>query len=640
LHPHDQRQQHRAYYQKRGVAWVDEGIWVKVGEAYIRCEMLQDQWHYKETTETRGWQDLPGNLYPIEAWPRLDSEWRLTYCGNKQVQRSAMTAGTFQEMINQLPEWERELLQFLELASDAYSVGVAISHGIRVVSDGSVWDNNQGAFGWTLSTDQGERMARCMGPARGARLDSYRAEAYGMLSALCFLRRLAEFIGQRDEWQGILATDSQSLLDTITDGNYKAATNEDQQPACHLKPLRYLDALDPDWDLTSSIITVAQDMVGMELQYIRGHQDRTCEYDQLSLLAQLNVDADAMATQYQRNHGEPRPQVLLTATAGVCLITPEGSVTKKYAHAIRYQATAPALQKYIMERNHWTQHTFQTINWPAHGSALKARIDRRTHLTKLVHGILPTGKVLHRKNMLRNQCPACRQSVEDWQHIIRCGSTERQAWRARTIQAIHTKCQSLSTRPALQDVLIDGITGWLENGEAVFQLNPEKYHCDVRQLVIQQNTIGWQQIFLGRFSWKWSDMQDDFYAVRREPGKPKRLTGQRWQTVIIGVVWEQWYLVWRLRNGDLHGATETERSRAITTEAHRDLRDLYNQRNHMEPNVQELLFETLEEHLERPTWVIQNWLAMNSTMMRASIKRARKKAITGVRSLRQYFGER
>ena len=639
LNPKDQRQQHRAYYQKRGATWVDEAIWVKIGDEYTRCKMLHDQWHYKETTESREWHNLPGDLYPIEAWPRLDGEWRLTYCGNKDVQRTARTAGTFQEFINQLPEWERELLQYLELASDAYTVGVAISHGLRAVSDGSVWDNNQGAFGWTISTDQGERMARCMGPARGARLDSYRAEAYGMLSALCFLRRLAEFIGQRDEWHGILATDSQSLLDTITDRAYKLTTDEEPRP-CALKDLRYLNVMDPDWDLTSSIITVAQTMAGVEMQYIKGHQDRTCEYHQLPLLAQLNVDADAMATQYQRHHGEPRPQVLLTDTAGVCLITPEGSVTKKYAHTIRYQATAPELQKHIMERYKWTQHTFQTINWLAHGSALRVRIDKRTHLTKLVHGILPTGKVLHRKDMLRNQCPACRQSMEDWQHIMRCRSPPRQTWRECTIRAIHDKCRSLSTRPAIQDALIDGVTGWLDSGDDTFELDPAKYHIDVRQLVTQQNKIGWQQIFLGRFGWKWSDMQDDFYAARREPGKTKRLTGQRWQTVIIGVVWEQWYLVWRLRNGDLHGVTETARSRAITTEAHRDLRDLYDQRNHMEPNVQELLFETLEEHLAQPTWVTQNWLAMTSAMMRASIKRARQKAITGVRSLRQYFSAR
>ena len=120
----------------------------------------------------------------------------------------------------------------------------------------------------------------------------------------------------------------------------------------------------------------------------------------------------------------------------------------------------------------------------------------------------------------------------------------------------------------------------------------------------------------------------------------KRLSGQRWQTAIIGVLWEQWYLVRALRNGDLHGATEAAKSRTIAIEVHRDRRNLYDQRNHMEPNVQELLFDTLEEHLVQPTWITKNWLSMNSTTMRASIKRARKKAITGVQSLWQYFSAR
>jgi hypothetical protein len=171
-----------------------------------------------------------------------------------------------------------------------------------------------------------------------------------------------------------------------------------------------------------------------------------------------------------------------------------------------------------------------------------------------------------------------------------------------TTKEIQDKCISLSTRPSIQNALIDGITGWLKSGDDAFSIDPVKYHIDVRHAVSRQNQIGWQQIFLGRFSWKWSDMLDEFYAVRREPGtKMKRLTGQQWQTVIIGTIWDQWYLVWRLRNGDLHGATELARLRAITTEVHRDLRDLYDQCNQMEPNVQELLFDTLEEHLKQPT---------------------------------------
>jgi hypothetical protein len=105
------------------------------------------------------------------------------------------------------------------------------------------------------------------------------------------LKRLTEFIGQGNEWHGIVATDSQSLLDTIMDGKYKQDNNDEPHP-CPVKPLRYLNVMAPDWDITSSIVTTAQSMTGVALQYIRGHQDRTQTYEQLTLLAQLNVDAD------------------------------------------------------------------------------------------------------------------------------------------------------------------------------------------------------------------------------------------------------------------------------------------------------------------------------------------------------------
>ena len=87
-------------------------------------------------------------------------------------------------------------------------------------------------------------------------------------------------------------------------------------------------------------------------------------------------------------------------------------------------------------------------------------MDKRTYLIKLVHGILPTGKVLYCKDMIRNRCPAaCQQSMEDWQHIMRCIETPQQTWREFTVKAVRTdKRQSLSTRPALQDVLIAGVT--------------------------------------------------------------------------------------------------------------------------------------------------------------------------------------
>ena len=131
--------------------------------------------------------------------------------------RRATPAATFAQFVSRLPAWEAELLEDIELAEDPFTVSDALSHSIRAVSNGSVWTKNQGAYGWIISTDRGDRVARGKGPARGATVDSYRAESYGMLTILCFLRRLAEFTTQMDQWTGILATDSKSLLDTITE---------------------------------------------------------------------------------------------------------------------------------------------------------------------------------------------------------------------------------------------------------------------------------------------------------------------------------------------------------------------------------------------------------------------------------------
>jgi hypothetical protein len=110
-----------------------------------------------------------------------------------------------------------------------------------------------------------------MGPARGVKIDSYRAEAYGMLSLLCFLKRLAEYLGQKDEWHGIETPDSQSLLDTIHDGPYVERLTDNPIPS-RLKSAKYLNVLDPDWDITSNIIAVALDIPGIRFQYVRGHQ--------------------------------------------------------------------------------------------------------------------------------------------------------------------------------------------------------------------------------------------------------------------------------------------------------------------------------------------------------------------------------
>jgi hypothetical protein len=315
-------------------------------------------------------------------------------------------------------------------------------------------------------------------------------------------------------------------------------------------------------------------MPNLQLQHVRGHQDRRVEYHQLNLMAQLNVDADAMANRFQREYGAVRPHATLTEGAGVHLVTPEGSITSNYASAIRYQATHKPLLQHIRERNGWTASIVDRINWTAHSASLRKRLKQRAHYIKLVHGILPTNSHLHRNNPSRRGCPVCNHRNEEWTHILRCPHSSRVTWRGTLLAEVRKACETRSTRPRLKDILVDGIQGWLESDDPeCYQLESSINDDEFQRLIQQQNQIGWKQVFLGRFSWEWRDMQDAYYSTRSHANPGKQRQGDSWQVAIIGCLWDQWYLLWESRNKDLHGADARQSSVIERQNTLRTLRD-------------------------------------------------------------------
>ncbi|KAI2507020.1 hypothetical protein MHU86_7405 [Fragilaria crotonensis] len=376
-------------------------------------------------------------------------------------------------------------------------------------------------------------------------------------------------------------------------------------------------------------------------EHVKGHQDRDTPYHCLPLLAQLNVDADAQASRYQRDLGSFQPEVLLTEWAGVHLEFPTGTVTAHYDTALRYQATAPELQEHMRERYSWTAQTMSVINWTAHGKAMQRHINKRTHLVKLVHGLLPTNAKLHRGDPRRNRCPSCQVCPETWSHILRCTSEAHTSWRASMVHVVARKCDDLHTMPRLKDILLQALREWFlhSNEEVPYQLNaPSTASAAIRRLVYQQNAIGWEHVFLGRFSSDWSSLQDEYYARRAHSIDTKRQTGLRWQIAIISTLWNQWFLLWATRNQSLHGADSKSRNQAERREVDRMLADIYDARNQMEPSIQQLLCRDITEHSTKSVPYNKNWLAVYGPLVRQSIHRAKAKAIQGMKSITAYFG--
>ena len=95
--------------------------------------------------------------------------------------------------------------------------------------------------------------------------------------------------------------------------------------------------------------------------------------------------------------------------------------------------------------------------------------------------------------------------------------------------------------------------------------------------------------------------------------------------------------MWTIRNEVIHGHTANERRQKQDAETLRRLRKIYSQREFMEPSIQELLFDNIQEHEAFPTNAIRNWIAVHEDVFLNSVKTASRRAIQGVRNIKTYF---
>jgi exonuclease III len=585
----------------------------------------------------RTFAQLPERASPAEVALEANGFWSLIGTPSKSLRlpgTPTSATATFDLFIETLEPWETELLRHVTMSVDPFSLCLDLTPGFRAVSDGSVTLKQHGSFGWVVSSMEGVRLATGNGPVRGRRPHSYRAEAYGILSFLRFLLRIKEFTGMHEPWQGLLATDSLGVLDTLKLGDHDVQENDD--PIDLDQGAVVLDCLRPDWDVLIEIQSALQSLPRVRLQHVEGHQDRKQPYQNLDLLGQLNVDADAQAGMYNLEYGAQRPFVLMSPHTRAHLLLSDGTVTGKYSGVLLYEASAKPLLEYIRRKNEWNESTLQIVNWEAHATAINRTSMPHTHVVKLLHRILPTFSQLNKFNGGNRSCILCGSLHEDHYHILRCPHSTRTAWRNDFLIGIRDFCISSNTSPLLCRLLLDGLRQWLRSTTKDIDIRPDHYHPTLRHIITQQNKIGWAQLFLGRFSVAWSLCQKRYLEAHGEADDTDR-SCSLWQANLIRFVWERWYTLWKARNQEIHGHDKRTRLEAAKREARRKLNEIYSNRSMYEANVQTLLHREVDDHTQQPVSIINNWLSLNGPIFRESYRRVKRQAAKGMRSIRDYF---
>ena len=232
------------------------------------------------------------------------------------------------ELLPTMEPWEWQLLFDLEIMCDEQTLWEALTTQVcTIASDGSALAG-KGSFAWVISDSRGEIIAECKGPVPGAKVTSFRAEGYGILSALQFLISMNRVHGriEQDEDNGNPQEDA-VLLGPLQkrvrmrllqeEGNARTWDNTAQILQHHMvcdnqsmvnksnKISKYV-SMYPNSTMASEYDVLAEIRAAMqqlgtsqpELTHIKGHQNETKPWHQLTRSAQLNCRADELATQY------------------------------------------------------------------------------------------------------------------------------------------------------------------------------------------------------------------------------------------------------------------------------------------------------------------------------------------------------
>ena len=632
------RHQYMAY--KRGNRiWV-RGINNKYTEYLVHLRTKETR---KEIRKEVSFEHISAEATPVEVRSTLGNTWKLhgTHWSLKPQDTYPLSAAaTFNTFIESLPAWEKDILQHITMFVDPFTVSVETQRGFRAVSDGSANPPFQASYGWMMSTRSGERAVQGMGPVRGRVLHSYRAEATGLLSVLRFLIRLREFTFMHEQWEGIVATDSESLLNTLSGGAMKHLRQDAPLDLDFNQVI--LDVLIPEWDILIEIQKSIKLLPRVRLEYTPGHQDRLRLYETLPLLGQLNADADRIASEYQEEFSSRTPFTLMSPNTRAHLVFSDGTVTSRFAEALELESSGEPLKDYLRMRNNWTMFEFDTINWNAHGSALKRFKNRRPHFVKFVHYLLPTARFLNKFDGGQRCCILCKSCEEDRDHIMRCPHPSREQWRRACIQKITEYCLEKQTYPQLTRALTSGLEDWF-NGIDVCSLDNSSFPLDLHEVIRKQSKIGWHHLMLGRFVSDWLRIQGRYMArvlnnTSKRDDKPTYYqTPEQWQVGLIKVLWDHWSTLWDSRNKEVHGHDARTRTSAEQEAIRHQLQMLYLNRHLMDPKAESLLLTNAESHDAHSILVRKNWLRMNTPIFTESVRRVKRMALRGVQSIHSYF---
>ena len=532
----------------------------------------------------------------------------------------------FHEYIGGLAEWERSLLGAWTMPYGPEETMRRLNDGpITCASDGSV-RTPSATFGCVLCDHRQVRLVSGKGPAPGSDPNSLRSEAYGNLATFQMLVQLSRFT----------RTPLQSTIRQVVDSQVLIRRVEQAFGSTYDNPSVTLKA---EWDVVQQIVGSTESFLHQPTyKWIKGHQDDHTAYDRLPYLAQINCDADALATSYYQQMPQPVIKEPTLPSNPATLEIQHQSITSKYKTKIRRAYTIPALRKYLCHRFQWEDAHYDYVAWDLFAQIIDKFHSQHTTIAKHVHAIAPTGHIAHRnKNAISPNCPSCDCDSEDNNHVLTCPATSRANWRVATLASLAALRHDRSD-PILKHLIQDGLSRF---HEGIIHIDETLYPARYQPLIQQQNSLGWDQLYRGRWSHQWSELHTA-YAQDKWAWTGQDKDGKLWVLHHGRKLIDHWLELWSERNKEKHGADQDSRQRARHSILTNEMSAIYALRPAVVPRDRQLFYATAEQHFQaHPNLdVIEDWILTHRSAIMASATQAQQFGIQHNRTIHDYFPRR
>jgi hypothetical protein len=462
------------------------------------------------------------------------------------------------------------------------------------------------SFGWIVVMNKTiVAMGRGPAAAHPDLAESFRAEGYGLAAVSILLTIIVEHFNvekQNHVWKFYI--DNKAMIQRMQSYRWKGKISKAN--------------LRSDADITNIADDYLQNFPAI-LIHVKSHQDNEKAFEELSFAAQLNVMADAQATQQHDTMDKP----LVTVTnSQPLLVIDDIPITRDSQKWILEKAGEIPIRQYYEDKYGWEKDTFHDIDWETQKKAISTYPDNdQRRILKFNHEWLPTSKRMFREGTDKlPSCRICNHLEETNDHLLTCTRDIQEHTRHQIIEFLWKDTMNHGNSE-LNNILELALTESPHNENWTPILSAVS--PNLRKCIIQQNKIGWKQLYKGRMTKEMKVFMEQHY--RNLQVDSRRYTGTRWCKTLIRNIWNTVLQLWKQRNKIIHGETTKVQNSTTKERLEKRVHKCFEFRDNLKREDREKIFYT-DAHtlLQEEQRYIKAWIKLAERIIKITKKRTRK----------------